>query len=46
MNGLKLSECIMPCYQPTKLKPIAKLNKLQRNKNSSLYRNVQCFQSS
>lgn len=30
----------------TKSKAIAKLNNLQRNDNSGLYRNVQCFQSS
>lgn len=35
MNSFKLCKYIIPCYQPTKSKAIAKLNKLQRNKNSS-----------
>lgn len=46
MNSFKLLKYIS-CYQSTKSKAIAKLNnKLQRNDNSGLYRNVQCFQSS
>lgn len=45
MNSSKLLKYITPRYQSTKSKAIAKLNKLQRNGNSGLYRNVQCFQS-
>lgn len=47
MNSFKLLKYTIPCYQSTKSKAIAKLNnKLQRNDNSGLYRNVQCFQNS
>lgn len=46
MNSFELLKYIISCYQSTKLKAIAKLNKLQRSDNSGLYRNVQCFQSS
>lgn len=46
MNSFKLFKYIIPCYQSTKSKAIAKLNnKLQRKDNPGLYRNVQCLVS-